>query len=208
MRTVKNNFVMTLLLFMFMFTPVMALADGAYVTGMGGYTFVPDVHAEFYDAKIGSASVEDGYKAGGSVGYDFGSFRAEAEVSNYWNDIESVSTPFIPALTGSGDASIFAVMGNVFYDIEIGKSGITPYVGGGVGWAQVDLEGSIGGLSGKVSDSGLAYQLIGGVSYDMTENLAVFTDYRYLRMDTLDMPLDIKADLEIHSVNAGVRFNF
>lgn len=220
MKKIMGKLSVVFLLSMLLVFPALALADGPYITGLGGYTFVPDLDGEFGGQDIGQASMSDGWKAGGSLGYDFGSIRIEAESFYGENDIDSISSALIPTLTGNGEASIFAAMGNIFYDFEMEGSGLTPYLGGGVGWAEVHIQGAgnvtvpskkgpaVLSGSSHTHDNGLAYQLIGGVGYSITENLSGFADYRYFRMDKVDLPLGIKTDLSSHSVNVGVRYNF
>ena len=39
-----------------------------------------------------------------------------------------------------GEVSAFSLMANVWYDIDLGNSPITPFLGAGVGMAKVDVE--------------------------------------------------------------------
>ena len=73
-----------------------------------------------------------------------------------------------------------SVMLNAYYDIDTGTK-LTPYVGAGIGMAR--LKGSIKGDDANASKSKttFAWQVGAGVSYAMTDNLALDAGYRYLR---------------------------
>jgi opacity protein-like surface antigen len=90
--------------------------------------------------------------------------------------------------TISGHMSTFAMMANVWYDIDIGSK-LKPYVGGGAGWARsrVDLRGINTAAKNNSStttsneNSGFAYQLGAGVRYEFMHDASVGIGYRYFR---------------------------
>ncbi|TNE57448.1 MAG: porin family protein [Alphaproteobacteria bacterium] len=108
---------------------------------------------------------------------------------------------------GSGDVTSFSIMANVWY--EFGTSGpIKPYVGGGVGWAKVEVD--MGGASGD--DSGLAWQLGLGVSYDLSDKTSLRLEYRRFQVNGLDITdggvnLGFE-DYEADNVIVGVKMKF
>jgi opacity protein-like surface antigen len=78
--------------------------------------------------------------------------------------------------SGSGSISTFALMANVWYDIGTG-SGLTPYLGGGIGYADHEVEHGevINGTGGS-----FAWQLGAGVNFDIGERTKFGIGYRYM----------------------------
>ncbi len=75
-----------------------------------------------------------------------------------------------------------SIMLNVYYDIDTGTK-FTPYVGAGIGASRLkaslkynDLDGAFNGSKSKTN---FAWQIGAGVSYAMTDNLALDAGYRY-----------------------------
>jgi opacity protein-like surface antigen len=67
------------------------------------------------------------------------------------------------------------------------------------------VEASAPGAAVDESDTVFAYQLAGGVAYDLSDKFALTLDYHYL--DTAEFE-DIEADYSAHEVRAGVRYSF
>jgi opacity protein-like surface antigen len=79
----------------------------------------------------------------------------------------------------SGDFDTTTLMVNVYYDFDTGTK-LTPYVGLGLGWMNVELTyrpGDVGVI--RDDDNVFAYQLIGGLNYEVNDRFSVFTSYRY-----------------------------
>ena len=72
-------------------------------------------------------------------------------------------------------------MMNLYYDFQ-GLGRWTPYIGAGVGMANLDVSGvrPVDGSTLDGSEWVYAYQGIAGVGYQLTNNLGLFADYRYL----------------------------
>ena len=93
----------------------------------------------------------------------------------------------------SGDLSSFVGLINGYADLGT-WSGFTPYVGAGVGFARNTLSGvtdisyntiggaqtSSGGIAADHSTLGFAWALMAGVAFDVTQNLKLDVNYRYL----------------------------
>jgi OOP family OmpA-OmpF porin len=115
----------------------------------------------------------------GDVGYAWPSgFRAEGELSYSRTTADQVKG----VNATSGRINNIDLMGNLLYDFQTGTRW-TPYIGGGIGLADVDSD-HIGTLSngGSINDSSaeFAYQGIAGVSYQVADHWSVTTDYRYI----------------------------
>jgi hypothetical protein len=88
---------------------------------------------------------------------------------------------------GGGDAS----KQPFYYHLDpIMNSKFRPYVGAGLGYVQeidIDLK-NVGGVETSYSQDGeIAYQLIAGTSYGLTENWDLTADVRYMRVDSINL---------------------
>lgn len=168
--------------------------DGFYVSGLAGVTLKSD----FSDSSL-DTSFNPGYRLGAAVGRQFDQFRVEAELA--YMHIRSDKVKFAGTDTGvDTDLDTVALFANGFYDIDTG-SAFTPYLGLGIGVAKSDIEATAFGITIKDDETRAAYQLIAGVAYEANQNLDVTVDYRYF--DTFE-----NTNVEMHSVNAGVRYRF
>lgn len=181
---------------------------GPYISAFGGYVMQPDLETSG-GALSGDLSTDNGWAAGGAMGYDFGRPRVEAEVTYRRNDADEAS---LGPTSLNGDLSSLAVMLNVLYDFE-NSSRFTPYVGVGAGAAWVyanDITG--GGITVDDDDVQFAYQGIAGLKVAVTTGLSLFVDYRYFA--TLDPSFKtttgVKVDSEYasHNIMAGLTYNF
>lgn len=200
----------TCMLFMLMGPSRTALAADAaqgpsfYVSGFGGLTLLSD--ADLYQSGVGSDrfSYDAGGGVGASVGYrwPFG-LRTEFEFSYRSNDVNTID-----GFSVSGaDTSSLAFLGNGWYDFNLG-SGLLPYVGGGLGVANVKLN-----LAGtEYDDTVFAWQLGGGLGYQIMPGIVLFTDYRWLATEDAVIlqtaPSDIKLEYSSHSIMFGARAHF
>ena len=80
--------------------------------------------------------------------------RVEVEVAYRQNQVDGVFTSNTAGTPQTGvvdyDHTSFSVLANVWYDIPIG-SGFTPYIGGGVGWADTNVDGTFTCLQRRLS---------------------------------------------------------
>ncbi len=147
-----------------------------------------DAHAVFHNGFTGEAS----------VGYGFGNgFRVELEGDYFDNQLSKVdvgagSTVFLPGqVTASGKEKKYGAMVNALYDFDVGSPYVFPFVGAGVGYQFVHLDGvSVPAVDGGPSEfsinqtkGGLAYQAIAGVSFPIpgAPGLSANVQYRYMR---------------------------
>jgi OmpA-OmpF porin, OOP family len=167
------------------------------------------------DAKISGpgvntdAELDKFVAAMATLGYSYSNnLRSEIELSWRKNDVGSVGTS-----NGSGDVTTWTPMMNLMYDFK-GLGAWTPYIGGGIGLAHIDIDGARPVDSSTMSGDewAFAYQGIAGVGYQMTDNLGLFADYRYL--DTSEANFKTAAGKELgtdfteHRVMVGLRWFF
>ena len=167
-------------------------AGSWYVSLTGGGNWQND--EDFFATAAGDTFTFDsnsdtGFVIAGAVGYNLTSvapgLRVEAEVSYRQNSNDGTWLTST-GLTSSGpldfDHQATAVMANVWNDFDIG--GFRPYLGGGIGWADVELDGTfVGGTlpTLDVSDDGFAWQLGAGVNFQVSPNVQLGVGYRYFQ---------------------------
>lgn len=143
-----------------------------------------------------------GFAGGIQGGYSFANgWRPELEFKHAGNNIDNFSqTQATPSITTaqtsnvSGTIGVNAVMANAWWDFRQSDgffATVHPYIGGGVGGAQVKLSGEHLNSTGNAgfiqegnitsgSSTVLAYQIGLGAGVGLTPALSASLDYRYL----------------------------
>lgn len=114
---------------------------------------------------------------------------------------------------GRGDIENLAVFANAYYDFN--RDGqFQPYVGGGIGFSQVDVTYNPSGV-GIVEDdeTKFAYQLRAGATYKVTDNFEGYAEYTYRATDDVEVDVDLfPGTLDIENrqnlFTVGVRYRF
>ncbi|MGV3490299.1 MAG: outer membrane protein [Devosia sp.] len=185
-----------------------------YVSLFGGVVSMPTIDALYNDGPdTYDISTDLGYTLGITVGTKvFDMLRVEAELSGTVNSISELDSSYWGLYTDyDGSVSALYLLGNAWLDFDTG-AGITPYIGGGLGWASVNV--SLDDWSWELEGSGLAYQVGGGVKFDVADNLAVDLGYRYkavpnVTVDDVDGDPDwLNFDLSSHVFQAGLTLKF
>jgi opacity protein-like surface antigen len=218
----KRIFVMVVFALVFITTSAQAADKGMYFSGNLGISLLSDSDVGPIPGVVSENSYEMGMKVGGAMGYDFGGFRVEGEAAYRTNNADDETGNFIPGpLTGS--VSALSIMLNGYYDFHITNSSWVPYLGAGVGMANVNYD--MGSTVSPVvlylddSDTVFAYQFIAGAGYKISSNTTLTVDYRYFA--TKDPSVRAGAGLtatacggacemeyQTHEFNLGARFRF
>lgn len=212
-------------------SPAMAREGQWYIEGSGGVMIVEkqdiDVNGVSDDAQ---ADYDTDYDFGGSVGYDFGAFRLEAEASYRAADLEEVtggtqglvnnpsSSQVFNTFTGTrealGDISALSFMLNGLFDFG-SDDGLQAFAGGGVGIARVDMNGRVNANGPGVwddSDTGFAWQLLAGIRAPLSDSFDVGLRYRYFNVPDVSLvdPLgrDLETSMNSHSLLGTITYNF
>jgi len=180
---------------------------------VGGNWLANDTHivsTNSFPAYVnGRASYNDGVVGTAQGGFAFGNgARLEEEFGFRYNAVDQVS----PYGNGRGSMRNYAFMTNALYDIPVDFA-LHPYVGVGVGIADYTpyhIRGDgmpfpfyVGGPDAW----GFAWQAIGGVAYDLDDNIALTLEYRYFERVN-DNPPGAANDYSSHSGLVGVRYTF
>lgn len=166
-----------------------ALAEGYYVEGTLAYSMTDDL-----DVGPINLGTDDSYLIGGAFGREYpGNFSAEVELT-----YSSREYSLIPV-----DLNALALMVNGFYNFPIANT-VGGYFGAGIGAVRIDFEGP-----GPFSDNDTVFggQLMGGLTLDVSENVTLFTEYRYQMAADADIG---GQDIEYnsHNIGGGVRIAF
>ena len=179
-------------------SPVAEASGSLYFSAFGGANWLRSDANPFLSSSSSTsqslrASADTGFVIGAAVGLHLDNWlnglRAEWEASyrrnkvhGIWTESGTSSGPF------EGRESTFAMMANVWYDINIGSK-LVPYVGGGVGAATAQNSGVIIDVSriafvDATFDNryfGMAWQLGAGVHYEFMHGANIGLGYRYFR---------------------------
>ena len=192
------------------FTVSTASAE-VYISGNLGAVFLNDA-----DIKEGGDSGEITFDNGAVITFALGTTignagRIEVEVGARKNDRDEISfDDYDGDFDRDGDVTTVSLMGNAYYDFK-NESRFTPFIGGGLGFANVEYDVDsfigIGDPDVKEDDNVLAYQIILGCGYAAIEQLSIDLQYRFF--STEDPEIDgIDVEYQSHNVMLGLRFSF
>jgi opacity protein-like surface antigen len=175
-----------------------------------------------------------GYALSGQVGIKFDSgFRAELELAYSDNGVKTHSglaaggtvidnvdvavltrgapsgaNPTVGQVIADDDGGVTTIGGylNAYYDIKTWSS-FAPYIGAGIGYRNVKVDYQPSGVPvADDSDSGLAWQLMAGASFVVSDKVDLFAQYTYRdSFDRAEVPLDlVPATLGVESTQSLV----
>lgn len=162
---------------------------GPYVGVRGGAAWAEDTSFTANDGggvDLYSNSYEDWNLTGSAfAGYEMEFFpgfggRIEAELGYSSFNIEDHLIAGASQAGADGDTTAFTGMVNAYVDANLG--GFRPFAGVGLGMAQVsfnDHSTTAGGVLVDDDDTKFAWQVAGGVGYDLTSNLTLEGMVRY-----------------------------
>ncbi|MDP3494590.1 MAG: outer membrane beta-barrel protein [Hyphomonadaceae bacterium] len=112
---------------------------------------------------------------------------------------------------GRGEITNTAIFANAYYDFDLGN-GLKPYVGAGIGFAQVEVDYSPSGV-GIINDddTAFAWQLKGGLTWQFDPRWEAYGEYAYRQTDDISFDnqlfpgtLDIENSQSVVSI--GLRY--
>jgi opacity protein-like surface antigen len=204
--------------------PAASVRPGPYVSGFIGVNVNQDTDVASTDF-VTNRSFNDHVEfdpnidIGGTAGYDFGTVRLEGELTYKHAGIKSITSQSSGSSFRNVDGSLgaFAMLFNGFFDLH-NKSQVTPYLGGGIGFASLHLSETTGIdnlgqsliLYGAGDDTVFAYQVGTGVEIAINRQFSLDLGYRYFATDSgrFDSDLGITTRLRFASHNAALGFRF
>ncbi len=163
-------------------------ASSFYLKGFGGWTFPQDDDFQF-NARGTGRSTDSGlnYSNGYTLGVAAG-FAVTPNVSAEFEYAYRNADADLKNIDDGGSAVSNAWMVNALYNFTgFGMNGAwRPYVGGGLGMADLQIDKL--NLDGDFdSDYSFAYQLMGGVAYDLNPNWSLNGEVRYFGVNDQDL---------------------
>ena len=206
--------------------PAASARPGAYVSGFLGINVNPDTDVSSTDFVTNSdfndrVEFDPNINIGGTAGYDFGIVRLEGELSYKNAGIKSITSQSGNRFRNvDGNIGALAMMFNGFFDLH-NNSPLTPYLGGGIGFASLHLSDTTGidtsggtaqriTLYGAADDTVFAYQVGTGVEIALNRQFSLDLGYRYFVTNraTFDSDLAIATSMKFESHNAALGFRF
>ncbi|MBV5339261.1 MAG: porin family protein [Deltaproteobacteria bacterium] len=197
---------------------------GPYVSGFLGVSAPrdADVTGTYYDTDPYSpfkdrVEFDPGINIGGTGGFDYGLVRLEGELSYKQGEIATVTDQLgVPYRNADGTLGALAMMFNVFMDLH-NPSPVTPYFGGGIGFAAIHLSDTF--LPGdslpiyeEDDDSVFAYQVGAGLEIALNRMLSLDLGYRYFATTKARFVSSYNMDTELkfqsHNAAVGLRVKF
>ena len=189
-----------------------APVDGWYTSLFGGYTFIPD-NVHYYNYNLGyylnRGSYNDGYNAGGRVGFQSNPMRYELEYTYLHANLDHFDINSVRQQYVAGYSSDNVLMANIYYDTPEMLPAVVPFLGLGIGYANVEnkffSQLPFGYTFFDFNDNAFAYQGTVGLTYNFAENYAINISYRYLATTELE---EFGDSFQAHIGSAGVIYRF
>lgn len=157
-----------------------------------------------------SLDFKNGYGAIGAIGY-YITPEVRGELEGAYRHLEGKSATVTIAGNpytidaSKTEAEALSAMGNLYYDIPTGTN-LTPYIGGGIGWAHQINNGT---------SNAFAYQAMLGLNYKLSASNTIFGGYRYLgttdfnnKYSVSGVDINEKVNLSASSIDIGYRYSF
>ena len=199
----KSIFVICLLaLCTFSFASTALAIDEMYVSGNVGAVMLDDSSTDFAGIASTEISHDTGYALAVAVGRKFESARVEGELGYRVNDNDKSDSVSI-----GGDVKALSFMLNAYFDIDT-KTAFTPFIGGGIGVANIDAKIESPGARGRDDASVFAYQAIAGVAFQISDKSSLDLSYRYFATREPNFEGNIESEYKGHNLMLGIRYSF
>jgi opacity protein-like surface antigen len=196
--------------------PIEPVSSGWYFRGDFGYRFnQPGSVTSAIAPNPTNNRIDDAFAIGLGAGYKWSWFRTDLTFDYAFPVTYRGDTPgFAPDFS----AKIQSVTGLANFYVDMGTwSGMTPYIGAGLGGAYVRTTGFVSASAPAVEVSGdrwnFAWAAMAGIAYCFTQNFMVDVGYRYLDQGQATTGLTALGDqltvknLTSHEIRAGVRWS-
>ena len=175
-----------------------------YLGGTFGFGFPRD----HKDDDGNTIELDDDLGGTVALGYNFVPIRIEGEVVYRTSDVRRYEDD-AGVRSATGNIQNLGVMVNALYDLPLAQL-YSPYVGGGFGASRISADGVRWDGETQLDDTQtvFAYQVMGGIQYEITRNASIRAGYRFFstRNPTWD---DVRYDgTRAHIIEVGVRGTF
>lgn len=203
---------------------ITARADGFYISASGGVNWTDAAKADFFGDDLEFHEIRynpnTGLSFAGAVGYegffsDAMGFRAEAQGFYNDNNIGSSSLKLddVGFADLDGDQRAFGVMGNFYLTFGGRDARVTPFVGLGAGFMNIDpdIKHPLAVVGGH--DNVFAYQAIAGLEMPLGSNWRASTEVRFIDSGNGDFVIntgleDIPLKMDYSSTTVLVTFRY
>lgn len=199
-----------------------AWSSRVYVGARGGWTGTRDTGFNIATGGVRNSYENRGYNVAAVVGWGAKikksiGYRLEAELGYQTADVDSHrvgGTTFGSA--AEGDTSTLYGFANAYLDVPL-FSRLNGIIGGGAGIGRVEFDGhgiDLAGVGTVVDDADtvFGYHLDAGLSYDVTDRLALEAMYRYTQFVDVELKAEDGTrsddDVSSHNVLVGARYGF
>lgn len=193
-----------------------------YASIFGGLTKADELDFQVAPGTV-TTDFDDGYAFGLAFGKRLGQagdknrWRVEGELGYRSNDVSTHKLGGAELDGAFGKLTSTSLMANVFIDFNA-PSKFSPYLGAGLGFTNVKADGwGVSAIPDVVSDDEtvLAYQLIAGAGWDVSQKTELFVEYRYFATDNASVTtsgatgaVDTDLSYKTNNLLIGARFNF
>jgi OOP family OmpA-OmpF porin len=200
--------------------PMETTPSGIYIAGRIGTAFAQDTRFGVLGTTVTNNYDSVGFNGSLAVGntYEFGGFQARAELEGGYmtNGIDSHLVAGVGNFTGAaafGRTNVLYGLVNGY--VDFGSGPFKPYIGAGIGAANVDFDNhGVNAVGTAMNDSaaGLAWQVGAGASYALTQQTTLELGYRYFNVENVSLTAvdNTRTDVDVraHQINFGVRYAF
>ncbi len=199
-----------------------AAADSGWYTGINlGLNYQED-QQNLGPSRAVDLDFDTGLLFSGHLGYkfrgsEFGRFRAEAELSYRENDVDEIFFNGAEQ-NGRGEEEVLAGLVNLYYDFNLLSKRFKPFVGVGIGIANIEADVSYAAAFIDDDDTAFAYQLLIGGEYLLTREISLVGDARFFVLDDPELTrfggpapvdfVDLESEYDSFSLSVGLRYNF
>ena len=171
-----------------------------YLSGNMGYVWLEDSDIRGNQSDSGEFSFDRGLVITAAIGRALSeTLRAEIEFGYRTNEANEARMSNGDAHSVDSDIVTLSMMANCFYDF-MPDNRISPFIGAGIGIANVD--GEVPNNNGK--DDVFAYQLAAGAGFAITEKLKIDVQYRLFGTDNPEFK-NVEAEYITHNLLFGLR---
>lgn len=209
--------------------PILKDVSGWYIRGDIGAVIYKDPEVNYGRGAVHfeNEELKKGLVVGGGVGYKFSRYLRGDITVDYRPEVDFHGNTRCPTTCAGGgnltneSSTLSATTAFVSGYVDLGHyHGFSPYVGGGVGVAVLDLDDAVGfnsagnptRLPGS-SDTNFAWHASAGFSYAFSESVHLDTSWRYVdfgsvetEVDTINNTVEFE-DIHAHEVRVGLRYH-